>query len=150
EIAFVVTAADGDLSLHQSLRAGVSLGNDWCQLRHDLDQWFAEDLGFGSPDQLLRRTIENADAAVGGHADDAGARPRQHRLGKSPSAVDKVAGAHDVVALGAQLVRHLVKSLTELREISFGWSDGHLNVKIAARDDVGSPDQPADGGHQAV
>ncbi len=40
---------------------------------------------------------------VGVDADHAGAGAGQHRLGEAAAAVDQVAGAHDVVALRAQL-----------------------------------------------
>ena len=83
-------------------------------------------------------------------ADDAGARARQHRFGKPPAAVDQVARAHDVVALGAQLLRHLVEGLAELGEIAFGAPGRHLDVEIAGRDDLRGADQAADRRNQII
>ena len=47
-------------------------------------------------------------------ADHAGAGAGEHRLGEAAAAVDHVARAHDVVALGAQFLRHPVEGLAEL------------------------------------
>ena len=107
-------------------------------------------IGFAAADQLFGGSVEDADAPLGVDADDAGARARQHRLGEAAAAVDEVARPHDVVALGAQFLRHLVESLAELGEIAFRTAHRHLDMEIAGRDDVGGADQPPDRRHQPV
>ena len=79
-----------------------------------------------------------------------GARRRQHRFDEAAAAVDQVAGADQLVALGAQLLRHLVEGLAELGEIAFRLVHRHLDVQIAGRDDVGGAHQPADRRHQPI
>src|SRR5258706_12426011 len=96
-----------------------------------------ECLRFGVTDELLRGTIEDADAARGIDANDAGACRRQHRLDEAAAAVDKVAGVDQLVALGTQLLCHLVESLAELREIALRPVDRHLDMPIPARYDIG-------------
>ena len=83
-------------------------------------------------------------------ADDAGAGAREHRLAEAPAAVDQVAGVHQVVALGAQVVRHAVEGLAELAEIALGFVHRHLHMQIAGRDHIGGVDQAADRRHQPV
>ena len=101
-----------------------------------------ECLRFGVTDELFGGTIEDADAAGGIDADDARARRGQHRLDEPAAAVDKVAGADQLVALGAQLLCHLVEGLAELREIALRPVDRHLDVQIARRNDIGCVHQP--------
>ena len=75
---------------------------------------------------------------------------RQHRLGKTPATVDQVARAHEVVALGAQFLRHLVEGLPEMGEVAFRTADGQLHIEIAGGNNISSADQPADRRHQIV
>ena len=100
--------------------AGARRREQLGELGNDLVERLAERLRLGVPDQALGGAVEDADAAVGIDADDAGAGAGQHRFGEAAAAVDQVAGAHDVVALGAQLLRHLVEGLAELGEVAFG------------------------------
>src|SRR5258705_12099705 len=102
----------------------------------------AEGLRFGVADELLGGAIEDADATGSIDADDAGACRGQHRLDEPAAAVDKVAGADQLVALGAQLLCHLVECLAELREIALRPMDRHLYVQIASRNDIGRAHQP--------
>ena len=120
------------------------------KLGDDLGQGLSQRVGFDPSDQLLGGSIHDADAAFGVDADDAGARARQNRLGETAAAVDQVAGAHDVVALRAQLLRHLVEGLAELSEVAFRASRRHLNVEIAGRDDLRRADQAPDRRHEIV
>ena len=54
------------------------------------------------------------------------------------------------VALGAQLLRHLVEGFAELGEVAFGAAHRHLHMEIAGRDDIGGADQPPDRRHQPI
>ena len=90
------------------------------------------------------------DAAFGVDADHAGAGAGQHRLGEAAAAVDQVARAHQIVALRAQFLRHLVEGLAELGEIAFRAAHRHLDIEIAGRDEIGGADQAADRRHQAI
>ena len=114
------------------------------------DERMVQRLRFGMTDQFLGGPVENSDAAGRIDADDAGARRGQHRLDEAPAAVDQFAGIDQFVALGAQLLRHLVEGLAELREIALGVVDRHLDVQIAGRDDIGGAHQPPDRRHQPV
>ncbi len=107
-------------------------------------------LRFGVPDQLFGGAVENADAARGINADDAGARRRQHRLDEAAAAVDQVAGVDQFVALGAQLLRHLVEGLAELGEIALRLVHRHLHMQIAGRHDIGRAHQPPDRRNQPI
>ena len=102
------------------------------------------------PDQLFGGTVEDADAARIIHADDAGARRGQHRLDEAAAAVDEVAGVDELVALAAQLLRHLVEGLTELGEVAFRLVHGHFHMEIAGRDRLGRVHQPPDRRDQRV
>src|SRR5262249_56786711 len=88
------------------------------------------------PDQALGRAVDDADMPLGICADHAGARPREYRLGEAAAAVDEVAGPHDVVALGAQLLRHLVESLAELGEVALALPHRDLDIEIAGRHEI--------------
>ena len=105
---------------------------------------------FGVTDQLFGGAVEDADAAGGIDADDAGAGRGQHGLDETAPAVDQFAGADQLVALAAQLLRHLVEGLAELREVAFRLQDRHLDVEVAGRDDIGRAHQAADRRHQPV
>ena len=150
DVAVAAAAADRDLALDQALAARSRLVDDLLELRRDLVERAPERVGLAAADELLGGAVEDADAALAVDADDAGAGAGEHRLGEAAAAVDHVAGAHDVVALGAQLLRHLVEGLAELGEIAFRAAHRHLDVQIAGRDDVGGADQPPDRRHQAV
>ncbi len=112
--------------------AAVRIG----KFRHNLCQRLAEHVGFRMADQPLGRAVEDADAAIGIDADDARAGAGQNRFGETAAAVDQVARAHDVVALGAQLLGHLVEGLAEMGEIAFGAADRQLHKKIAGGDEI--------------
>src|ERR1700722_20852317 len=99
-------------------------------------------LGFRMTDELFGRPVEDAYAPRGVDADDAGAGRRQYRLDEPAAAVDQFAGVDEVVALGPQLLRHLVESLAELGEIALRLVHRYLHVQIAGRDDIGRGDQP--------
>ena len=135
-----------DQTLIVASRAVENLG----EFGRDLGERPAQHFAFDAADQPLRRAIENGDAAVGIDADDAGAGAGQHRLGKPPPAVDEVAGAHDVVMLGAQFLRHLVEGLAQLGEIALRLPDRHLNMEISGRHHVRGADQTADRRDQPI
>ena len=101
-------------------------------------------------DQPLGRAVEDADAVLRVHPDDPGAGARQHGFGETAAAVDQIAGAHDVVVLGAQLPGHLVEGFAELRQVALPGTDRHLHEQIAGRDDLRRIDQPADRRHQVI
>ena len=125
-------------------------GEQRLELRHHLDQVAAGGVGLALPDQLLGRAVEDADPAVGVDADDAGARAREHRFGETAAAVDLIARAHQVVALRAQLLRHLVEGLAELGEVALPAPHRHLHIEIAGRNQIGGADQAADRRDQPV
>ena len=116
--AFTATAGDGNLSLHQPRTSGVRGSDDFRKLRHHFLDRLAEGFGLAGLDQFFRRTVEDADVSLGVDANDAGAGAGQHGLGEYAAAVDEVAGAHDIIALGAQLLRHFVEGRAELRDIA--------------------------------
>jgi len=58
--------------------------------------------------------------------------------------------AHDVLVLGAQLMRHLVEGLAEASEVAAGTLDRDLDLQVAGRDHVGGADQAADRRDQAI
>ncbi|OIQ70698.1 hypothetical protein GALL_476890 [mine drainage metagenome] len=107
-------------------------------------------LRFRVTDKLFGGPVENADAAGSIHTDNAGARRRQYSLDKPAPAVDKVARAHQVIALGTQLLRHLVECLAELRQIALRTEHGHLDVEVAGGDDIGGTHQTPYRGNQPV
>ena len=149
-IALLAVARDGDLALDQALIAVARGLENLGKLGRDLGERQAEHVALDAADQPLGRAVEDGNAAVAIDADDAGAGAGEHRFGEAAPAVDQVAGAHDVVVLGAQLLRHLVEGFAELREIAFRAVHRHLDVQIAGRDDVGGADQAADRRHQPV
>jgi len=51
---------------------------------------------------------------------------------------------------GAQLLRHLVEGLAELRQIALRAMHRHLNMQISGRNGVGGVHQPPDRRHQPV
>ena len=61
-----------------------------------------------------------------------------------------IARAHQVVALGAQLLRHLVEGLAELGEVALPAPHRHLHIEIAGRNQIGGADQAADRRDQPV
>src|SRR5205823_4324278 len=83
---------------------------------HDIGQRAPECVGFGTSDQSFRGPIQNADAALGVDPDDAGARSGQYGFGETTAAIDQVTRTYDVVALGPQLLRHLVEGFAQLGE----------------------------------
>src|SRR5215467_5464329 len=91
----------------------------------------SERLSFARPNQFFSRAIEDADTPVCIHADNASAGSRQHRFGETTPAIDKIARSHDVVALGAQFLGHLVEGCAELGQVSFRPAHRYLNVQIA-------------------
>src|ERR1700681_1629803 len=99
-------------------------------------------LRFSVTDEFFGGAIENADTAGSIDADDTGARRRQYRLDEPAAAIDKIARAHQLVALGAQLLRHLVEGLAELRQIALRAEHRDLHMKVAGRDDIGRTHQP--------
>jgi hypothetical protein len=150
QITFATIAIDRHLPLHKALGARASRGNHACEFRHNVYQWAAERFGFRAADQSFGRAIENADASLGIDANDACARACQHRFGESTAAVDKVARADDVVALGPQFVRHLVEGLAEVCEIALGTADRNLHVEIARGNEARGADQATDRGYKVI
>ncbi len=148
--AVAAVAADGGVALDQALAAGARGVDEFLELRRDLLELAPQRIGLAAADELLGGAIEDADAPLAVDADDAGAGAREHGLGETAAAVDDVAGADDVVALGAQFLRHLVEGRAELGEIAFRPAHRHLDVEIAGRDDVGRADQAPDRRHQPV
>jgi hypothetical protein len=90
-------------------------------------------------DQFFGGAVQDADLAVAVDADDAGAGRGQHGFDKAAAAVDHLAGAHQIVALRPQFLRHLVEGLAEMREIALRALDRHLHMKIAGRDELAAP-----------
>ena len=150
QVALMAVARDRDLALHQALRALARGLHHVVELGQHVRQRMVQRLGLGMTDEFLGRTIQDADAARGVDADDAGARRRQYRLDKAAAAVDQVRSADQLVALGTQFGGHLVEGLAELREIALGFVDRHLDVQIAGRNDIGCAHQIADRRHQPV
>ena len=83
-------------------------------------------------------------------ADNAGAGACQHRLGETAAAVDDVTRPHDVVALGAQFLRHAVEGFAEMGQIAFRLMNRHPHIEVAGGHDIGGADQPPDRRDQAV
>ena len=150
EIALSAVAVDRHLALNQALHPGAGSLKHAGKLGDDLSQGLSEHLGLRASDELLRRSIQDADAAVGIDADDAGARASQNGLGEATAAVNQVTGTDDVVALGAQLLGHLVESLAQLGEVPLGAPRRHLDVKIAGRDNLSRADQAPDRCHEVI
>ena len=119
--------------------------NSSCKLGDDLGQRLGESFCFGSPDQPLCRSIENADAAFGIHPDHPGAGSGQHRFSETTPTIDEIASPDDVVALGAQLLGHFVEGLTELGEVPFRAAGRHLDEEIAGCNHLSGADQAANG-----
>src|SRR5260370_33890850 len=113
--AVAAIAVNRGLSLDEALATEPRRFDQVLELGHDLFERVPEGLCFARSDQFLGRAVEDADMAVAGEADDAGAGAGQHRFGEAAAAVDKIPRPHDVVALGAQFLRHLVESRAELR-----------------------------------
>ena len=150
QIALAHVAADRDLALHQAVHPRARLGEQRLKLGHHVGQLAAGRVGFVLPDQPLGRAVEDADPALRIDADDARARARQHRLGETAAAVDLVARAHQVVALGAQFLRHLVEGLAKLGKVALPAAHRHLHIEIAGGDEIGGADQPPDRRDQPV
>ena len=77
-------------------------------------------------------------------ADDSTASMKRRRLSI------RLAGVDQFVALGAQLLGHLVEGFAELRQIAFRLVDGNLDMQVAGRNDVGGAHQAADRRDQPV
>ena len=150
QVALLAVAVDRHLALNEALHSGARGRKHVGKLGHDIGQRAPECVGFGTSDQSFRGPIQNADAALGVDPDDAGARSGQHSFGETTAAIDQVTRAHDVVALGPQLLRHLVEGLAQLGEVALGAPGRHLNVEIAGRDNLSRADQAADGRHQVI
>src|SRR6202521_806266 len=148
EVALAAVMADRDLAL--ALHAALGLVKQRRQLRHDRRERPAEHVRLGSPDELFRRTIEDADTTFGVDADDAGTGAGQDGFGEAAAAVDDVMGAHQIVALGSQLLRHLVERLAEMPEIALAVANRHTDVEVPGRDQAGGADQATDRRDQAV
>ena len=143
-------AVDRDLALHQPLGAFPCGFHHVVEFGQHLRQRMIQRLRFGLANQLFRRTIENADAAGGIDADDAGTRRRQYRFDEAAAAVDQVTGVHQLVALGAQFLRHLVEGFAELRQVASRALHRNLDMQIAGRDDIGRAHQAPYRGNQPV
>ena len=148
KVAFAAIAVDRYLAL--ALHAGARRLDQLGQLRHDFAERMAQRFGAGMSDQPFGRTVEDADQPFRVDADDAGAGARQHGLGEAAAAVDDVARAHDIVALGAQLLRHLVEGLAQLREVALRAPDRHLHMQISGRHHLRRSDQAPDRRDQIV
>ena len=150
QIALAPATVHRDLALDRPLGARARLVEQRRQLRHDRRKRTAENVRLGSRDELLGRPIDDTDAPLGIDPDHAGARPGQHRFGETAAAVDDVVRAHEVVALGPQLLCHIVEGFAELRQIPLAAADRHLHVQVSGRDLICRADQPADWRHQLV
>ena len=101
KIPLLAVAVDGDLALHETLMTAARGVKDFRKFGGDFAERQTKSLAFGTSDQSLRRAIENGDEPFGIDADDACACTGQHRLRKTPAAVDLIARPHDVFMLGA-------------------------------------------------
>ena len=137
------------MALAQALKAATRLGQERGKLRNRLDQRHPERAGLGSSDELLGRPVENGNASVEIDADDAGARTGEDGLGEPAPAIDHIVRAHQVIALGPQLLRHFVEGLPKLGKIALLAAHRHPHVEIAGGNLIGGADQTADRRDQA-
>jgi len=61
-----------------------------------------------------------------------------------------VAGAHNVIPLGAQLLRHIVEGLSKLGKVATGILCWHLDVKVAGRHYLCGRRSTGDWGHEII
>ena len=131
ESSLPTAAIDRYLSLHETLHAVACLCEQIRELWDHLHERLAESLRFGPPDKPLCRSVENADAAFRVDADHAGGRSRQYSFGETTTTIDEIASAHDVIALRAQLLGHLIEGLAQLANplLSAWWAPGHKGCR---------------------
>ncbi len=80
----------------------------------------------------------------------AGTGAGENRFAESSAAVDQVAGIDEIVALGAQVVRHAVEGFAKLPEIALGPMHRHLHMQVARCDHIRRSNQAADRRDQPV
>src|SRR6185312_10103895 len=137
-------AADHDLVA--VLRAIVAhrRADDRFEVGQQLYDVSADGGAVGSAEQRKRRAVGDGDAAIGVDAHHAGGYAGEDRLGEPPPRINLVTGGDKLLALRAELCGHGVEGGAKRADLTVRVARLDGDREIAARDLLGSVDQPAD------
>ncbi len=135
-----------DLHLTDARPLGVleRLGEQGCEVRHDLGQAVTGQAEQVDADQLARRPVRQLDPALRVEPDDAGGHARQHRLGKAPSLVDLAIRIQQLGALRGQLAGHPVEGARQPGDLVLRADLRHPDGEVTRPHPLRRLDQPAD------